>query len=51
MHGGGPTGIIGQEAEAVPAGYEAWGAAPADSKYGLEFSLETRALEARLRQT
>jgi hypothetical protein len=51
MQGGGPTGIIGQEGEAAPAGYEAWGAAPADSKYALELSPETRALQTRLRRT
>ena len=45
MHGGGPAGIIGQEGEAAPAGYEAWGSTPADPKYALEFSSETQALE------
>src|SRR5262249_13759456 len=48
MQSNGPTGIIGQEGEAVPAGYEAWGAAPADPKYALEFSAETQALQTRL---
>jgi nicotinate phosphoribosyltransferase len=50
MQGGGPTGIIGQEGEAAPAGYEAWGSAPADPKYTLEFSPETQALRTRLRR-
>jgi len=50
MHGGGPTGIIGQEGEAVPAGYEAWGAAPAEQKYALEFSPETQTLQTELRK-
>ena len=50
MHGDGPTGIIGQEGEAVPAGYEAWGSAPVDPKYALEFSPETRALQTKLRR-
>jgi len=49
--GGGPTGIIGQEGEASPAGYEAWGCAPADPKYALEFSPETQALQTKLRRT
>ena len=49
MQGDGPTGIIGQEGEAVPARYEAWGCAPADPKYALEFSLETQALQTKLR--
>jgi len=48
MQSNGPTGIIGQEGEAVPAGHEAWGAAPADPKYALEFSAETQALQTRL---
>jgi nicotinate phosphoribosyltransferase len=51
MQGGGPTGIIGQEGEATPAGYEAWGSAPADPKYALEFSPETQALQTKLRRT
>jgi hypothetical protein len=51
MQGGGPTGIIGQEGEAAPGGYEAWGSAPADPKYVLEFSPETRALQTKLRRT
>jgi hypothetical protein len=51
MKGGGPTGIIGQEGEAVPPGYEAWGAAPADPKYSLEFSPETQVLQTKLRRT
>ena len=51
MQGGAPTGIIGQEGEAAPAGYEAWGAAPADPKYALEFSPETQALQTKLRRT
>ena len=51
MQGGGPTGIIGQEGEATPAGYEAWGAAPADATYALEFSPETQALQTKLRRT
>jgi nicotinate phosphoribosyltransferase len=50
MQGGGPTGIIGQEGEATPAGYEAWGSAPADPKYALEFSPETQALQTKLRR-
>ncbi len=50
MQGGGATGIIGQEGEAAPAGYEAWGAAPADPRYALEFSPETRALQTELRR-
>src|SRR5262249_37428427 len=51
MQGGGPTGIIGQEGEATPGGYEAWAAAPADPKYALEFSPETKALQTKLRRT
>ena len=51
MQGGGPTGIIGQEGEATPAGYEAWGSAPADPKYALEFSPETQALQTKLRRS
>jgi hypothetical protein len=51
MQGGGPTGIIGQEGETAPAGYEAWSAAPADPKYALAFSPETQALQTRLRKT
>jgi hypothetical protein len=51
MQSGGPTGIIGQEGEAPPSGYEAWGAAPADPKYALEFSPETQALQTKLRGT
>jgi nicotinic acid phosphoribosyltransferase len=50
MQGGGPAGIIGQENEVVPAGYEAWGAAPADPKYTLAFSPETLALQTKLRR-
>jgi hypothetical protein len=50
MRGSGPTGIIGQEGEAAPAGYEAWGAAPADPKYALEFSSGTQALQTKLRR-
>jgi nicotinate phosphoribosyltransferase len=50
MQGGGATGIIGQEGEAAPAGYEAWGSVPADSKYALEFSPETQALQTKLRR-
>ena len=48
---GGPTRIISQEGEAAPAGYEAWGAAPADPKYTLELSAETQALQNKLRRT
>jgi hypothetical protein len=51
IQGGAPTGIIGQEGEAAPAGYEAWGAAPADPKYALEFSPETQSLQTKLRRT
>jgi hypothetical protein len=51
MQGAGPTGIIGQEGEAAPAGYEAWGGAPADPKYALEFSRETQTLQSKLRKT
>jgi nicotinic acid phosphoribosyltransferase len=51
MQSGGPTGIIGQEGEAAPAGYEAWGAASADPRYSLEFSAETQALQTKLRRT
>jgi nicotinic acid phosphoribosyltransferase len=50
MQRGGPTGIIGQEGEAVPAGYEAWGSAPADPTYTLEFSPETQALQDKIRR-
>ncbi len=50
MQRGGPTGIIGQEGEAVPPGYEAWGAAPADPTYTLEFSPETQALQDKIRR-
>lgn len=35
---------------AVPAGYEAWGAAPADPKHALELNLETRTLRTKLRR-
>ena len=45
LQGGGPTGIIGQEGEAALAGYEAWGAAPADPKYSLEFTRNSGAPE------
>ena len=51
MQGGGPTGIIGQEGEAVPAGYEPWGSGPADPKYTLELSPETQTLQTKLRRT
>jgi hypothetical protein len=44
-------GIIGQEGEATPAGYEAWGSAPADPRYALEFSPETQTLQTKLRRT
>ena len=50
MQDGGSTGIIGQEGEAAPAGYEAWGSAPADAKYALEFNPETQ-LQTKLRRT
>ena len=50
MKGSGATGIIGQEGEAAPAGYEAWGAAPADPKYALEFSHETQVLQSKIRK-
>jgi hypothetical protein len=51
MQGDGPTGIIGQDGEATPPGYEAWGAAPADPKHALEFSPATQALQTKLRGT
>jgi hypothetical protein len=51
MQGGDPTGIIGQQGEAAPAGYEARGSAPADPKYSLEFSPETQALQTKFRRT
>ena len=50
MRGDGPTGIVGQEGETAPAGYGAWGAAPVDPRYTLEFSPETQALQAKLRR-
>ena len=50
MEGDGPTGIVGQEGEAAPAGYEAWGSAPVDPSYTLEFSPDTQALQAKLRR-
>jgi hypothetical protein len=50
MQGSGPTGIIGQAGEAVPAGYAAWGSAPAEPTYTLAFSPETQALQTQLRR-
>lgn len=51
MRGDGATGIVGQEGETAPAGYEAWGSAPADPRYSLAFSPATQALQEKLRRS
>jgi nicotinate phosphoribosyltransferase len=50
MRGDGPTGIVGQEGEAVADGYEPWASAPPDPKYAIAYSPATQALQEKLRR-